>query len=85
MLTSEWRVRGGRGTANGAILLVVLSTGNVFATSVSSSVDDIDVGFLPRRYKNENRQIEILLCLFRELTHSLLWNEEKMPRSSINA
>ncbi|CAF4210736.1 unnamed protein product, partial [Rotaria magnacalcarata] len=31
------------GTANGAVLLVGLSTGNEFATSVSSSVDDIDV------------------------------------------
>lgn len=50
ILTSVGRVRGGRGIINGVVLLlfVVPSTGNEFATSVSSSTDDIDVSFLPR-------------------------------------
>ena len=34
---------------NGAALFTELSPGNVFATSVSSSVDDIDVNFLSKQ------------------------------------
>jgi len=39
ILTSEGRVLGGRGTANGAGLDVKLSTGKEFSTSLSSSID----------------------------------------------
>ncbi len=44
MLTNVGRARGGRGTANG----VVLSMGNVLATSASSSTD-----FFTGKYRND--------------------------------
>ena len=45
------RVRTGRELA---VFVVEPSRGNVLATSVSSSIDDIDTGFFPKRKKKVN-------------------------------